>query len=398
MFATAARSLYRNFPKTLTKFPTNPPTITGYLVLTDEESEEMDTFCWGICKHSSIYKLPFPQDRVLKVVHNPEFGEPSVHKVWFLPVLDQPIASSRYYVIKAKGRHKGRAYTSWKEADMDSCCFDNSMNDLKPKPFNHKDTYQQFEICPYDLGGFYAKSVAYDGVPPKFLRKKGWHVNSIHSLKVNLREAQGLQLSTHPSDSDIPELNIPPSSKRSVPIIIGKWYCPCVLVKEGNIRTKEQMNKSLFYEVTLKCWWEQIFSCENEKRRNRAHVEVDARVRKLLTLIGGTEAVKDEEGSGGVVWFRVKEEFRNKCIVEKVGLNSVVIEKMRWIQERRGWFDGGESDVRVEGVEEIESENGYWRKFSCYVLVESFVFRRMDGSLLINFNFKNTQKIVCQWE
>lgn len=291
-----------------------------------------------------------------------------------------------------------RAYTSWKEADMDSCCFDNSMNDLNPKPLNHKDIYQQFEIRPYDFGGFYAKSAAYDGVPPKFLRKKGWLVYSIHSLKVNLKEAQGLQLSSQPSDSDTPELNIQASSKRSVPVILGKWYSPCVLVKEGKMRTKEQMNKSLFYEVALKCWWEQIFSCENVTRRNRAPVEVDARVRKLLTLISGTEAVKDEVGNGAFVWFRVKEEYRNKCIVEKVGLHSAVMEKMRWIQERRGWFDGEERDVRVEGVEEIESENGYWRKFSCYILVESFVFRRMDGSLLINFNFKNTQKIVCQWE
>lgn len=78
-----------------------------------------------------------------------------------------------------------------------------------------------------------------------------------------------------------------------------------------------------------------------------------------------------------------------------VGLSRVIYEKLSWVQESRGWFDGGVEDFRAEGESEIRSENG-WRRFGCYVLVESFVFRRMDGSLLINFNFKNSHRIQCK--
>lgn len=53
--------------------------------------------------------------------------------------------------------------------------------------------------------------------------------------------------------------------------------------------------------------------------------------------------------------------------------------------------------MRVERVEEITSENG-WRKFGCYVMVESFFLRRMDGSLAWRSDFRQTDKIRCKWE
>lgn len=48
--------------------------------------------------------------------------------------------------------------------------------------------------------------------------------------------------------------------------------------------------------------------------------------------------------------------------------------------------------MRVERVEEITSENG-WRKFGCYVMVESFSLRRMDGSLAWRSDFRQIDKI-----
>lgn len=107
MFITRPRSLYRNFPRTLFVQPSSQATYSGYLVVTDEESEEMDTFCFGMCKNNKISRLPFPQDRILKVVHTSEHQESHVTKVWFLPVPGQPLSSHRYFVIQAKGRHKG---------------------------------------------------------------------------------------------------------------------------------------------------------------------------------------------------------------------------------------------------------------------------------------------------
>ncbi|WJX25695.1 hypothetical protein P8452_14711 [Trifolium repens] len=33
--------------------------------------------------------------------------------VWFLPVPDNSLSSDRYYVLRAKGRHKGNAYVEF---------------------------------------------------------------------------------------------------------------------------------------------------------------------------------------------------------------------------------------------------------------------------------------------
>lgn len=124
-------------------------------------------------------------------------------------------------------------------------------------------------------------------------------------------------------------------------------------------------------------------------------VVVNACVRKLITLIYGMEAEKQDttrNDGDRFIWFRAKARYRKKATV---GLSRVIYEKLSWVQESRGWFDGGVEDFRAEGESEIRSENG-WRRFGCYVLVESFVFRRMDGSLLINFNFKNSHRIQCK--
>ncbi|XP_020554894.1 uncharacterized protein LOC110013177 [Sesamum indicum] len=154
------------------------------------------------------------------------------------------------------------------------------------------------------------------------------------------------------------------------------------------------MRKTLFYELSLKQWWERIYSAENENQENNV-VVVDARVKRLLCLVLGMEAEKDgREDGDGFVWFKVKGDCKRRV---SVGLSCAVYEKMRWVQGTRGWFDG-ERDVRVCGSKEIGSSSNGWRKFCCYVLVESFVVRRMDGSLLINFSFRNTDRIECRWE
>lgn len=376
-------------PSALFARPPQEASNSGYIVVSDEESEEMDTFCWGFCKNSRVRRLPFPQDRILKVVHTPQHEEPTVSKVWFIPVPGKPLSSNRYYVIKASGYHKGRAYTCSRDEDIETCCYSSVRVDLKPKPFDHRDIYQQVEIRPYENGSFYAIPVARDGCPPKFLRKRGWEVHIANSFRLHLREAQGLHTA---SLADVPELDVALFSRRTAAVIIGKWYCPFVFVKE-RARVEEQMKSSLFYELTLKQWWERIYSCENEGNRSNT-VVINACVRRLFVLVSGMEAVREDRDDDGFIWFRAKARYRKKA---RAGLSSAVIEKLRWLQESRGWFDGGVEDVRVEGEIEIESENG-WRRFGCYVLVESFVLRRMDGSLLINFNFKNTNKIEWKCE
>lgn len=106
MYATRPLSLYQNFTGARSeKLPVAP--YSGYLVVTDEESESQEAVCWGMFKKVKITKLPFPQDMVLKIIYTSNRGRTYTTKVWFIPVLDQPLSSNRYYVIKAVGKYKG---------------------------------------------------------------------------------------------------------------------------------------------------------------------------------------------------------------------------------------------------------------------------------------------------
>lgn len=113
MYVTRPLSLYRKSPNALEEEPPTEGPYSGYLVITDEDAEDQDTFCFGACKRKSVEKLPFPTDKMLNVVHSSEVEETSVTRVWFIPVLDQPLSSNKYYVIRAKGRYKGYGFLSY---------------------------------------------------------------------------------------------------------------------------------------------------------------------------------------------------------------------------------------------------------------------------------------------
>ncbi|KAJ6295269.1 hypothetical protein OIU76_027618 [Salix suchowensis] len=102
-------------------------------------------------------------------------------KVIFIPVLNQPLSSNRYYLIECQGKHKGEAHTNSKKEDVKTCCFGFCIPDpgKEPEPFNPKNVYQQFEIRKGDRRDSYAaKSVAPEGTPPSFLRREGWEVSA----------------------------------------------------------------------------------------------------------------------------------------------------------------------------------------------------------------------------
>jgi hypothetical protein len=89
-----------------------------------------------------------------------------------------------------------------------------------------------------------------------------------------------------------------------------------------------------------------------------------------------------------------------------VGLDAVVWERMRWELERGGWVapapaGNGGGEERIERVERRDAggqpEPGHWRKFGCYLLVERFLLRRMDGSLALTCEFRHTDKINAKW-
>lgn len=84
----------------------------------------------------------------------------------------------------------------------------------------------------------------------------------------------------------------------------------------------------------------------------------------------------------------------------RLGVSEAIAEKMKWVMREGGWThdDGGSGrEVRVERVEEFKGDR-MWKRFGCYVLVESFVMTRLDGSLVLKRDFRHTHRIQCKWE
>lgn len=280
---------------------------------------------------------------------------------------------------------------------MDTFCFYNSVSDVPLHPLDVNNIHQEFEIYPRRSkvtfrSGFSAKSVAPDGYPPRFLSTR-WKVSASTSEEsYSLGEVSGVNDVLRDRQ---PEFEFSLANKSSETVVVGKWYCPFMFIKERTHKTlKEEMRKSMFYEMTLEQKWEQIFSCENVQGMGNT-VNVDAVVQKEVVVIAGWEAVVDEmDVADGLLWFN---SFSNVGEKNSVGLSRAIVEGMKWEQERVGWIEGKEKQIRVKKVEVFEGTNG-WKKFGCYVLVETFVLKRLDGSLVLTYAFKHHHQLRSKWE
>ncbi|PON44534.1 hypothetical protein PanWU01x14_266120 [Parasponia andersonii] len=151
------------------------------------------------------------------------------------------------------------ACTNSKEEDKGTLCCRTYIRDVKPRPLDLSNTYQQFEIIRKKYRGFYANSVAPNGHPPHFLRRKYWGIN-MRTTPLLLRGISGPQL--FPScPSREPNLSLSnPSSQPN--IAVGKWYSSFVFVKEGHVEPNDQMKISTFYKITLEQRRDKIFGCQ----------------------------------------------------------------------------------------------------------------------------------------
>ncbi|XP_017217858.2 uncharacterized protein LOC108195410 isoform X2 [Daucus carota subsp. sativus] len=377
MYVTRLLSHYRNNPEFLS-LPLQGPN-SGYLVIQDEESEIYS--CFGLCKNRILIDLPFPQNKILTTIHSSGAGEhrhTSYQDATFVPVLNQPLSSKRYYVIETHGKRKG------------------CVKDVKPRPFDPQDVYQQFEIANCDSacsqrGTFYTKSVTQDAFPPGFLRTKGWQISTKTPKNYTLGEALGIDSALR---AHLPSLNFPLSHKSSKAVVVGKWYCPFIFIKDGTSTPRDQMANSMFYEMTLEQRWEKIFEFDYTDHGNV--VMVDAVVPRESVLVGGREAVWNKKNVvGNTIWFK---SFGSQGEDASVGLSLEIVERMKWEEERVGWAGGDEREVRVNRVEEFRGDAEGWKKFGCYVLVESFVLKRMNGSVVMTYDFMHTHQIKCTWE
>ncbi|XP_061986051.1 uncharacterized protein LOC133704984 [Populus nigra] len=393
MYVTRPLSMYKRNPSALSLPPPEGPN-SGILIIQDEEAEP--TCCFGLFKSDQVEDLPFPQNKNLSVRYTTSGGtagnshsSTSINRVIFIPALNQPLSSNQYYVIERRGRHKGEAHTNATEEDVAACCFGCCIPDLEPGPFDPKDARQQFEIRKRGWGGYVAKSVAPDGFPPGFLRRKGWTVVTSTASDFVLSEAQGLDRNLR---DRLPDFHFPLSQRSSASVVVGKWYCPFMFIKEGKL--KDQLIASRYYEMTLEQRWELIFACENSVSEGNS-VIVDAVVQREVIAVAGREVEPDERNLvDGIMWFRSSSNGGGEA---SVGLSLEVVERMKWEQERAGWLGGNESYATVKRVEEFGGIGG-WKKLGCYVLVERFVLRRMDGSLVLTYDFKHTHQIRSKWK
>lgn len=291
-----------------------------------------------------------------------------------------------------------QAFTCSKEEDKKSSCFCRCVRDVKPKPLDPEEAHQQFEICLYDIcckgrGSFYAKSVAPDGFPPYFIRRKGWHLSAENPKKFVLNDdAIGLNAELR---QQLPQFNFASSYKSSEVVVVGNWYCLFVFIKDGT-ELKKQMKRSMFYEMTLEQRWEQFFTCQNDKiNEGKNTVVVDVSLDTQVVLISGSDnkaTWDDRNVVEGVIWFKSYGKDGNE--VASLGLRHEIVERMKWEQQRGGWQNQG----RIKQVQEKREDSNGWRRLSCYVLVERFVLRRMDTSVVMTCDFKHINKVKSIWD
>lgn len=80
-------------------------------------------------------------------------------------------------------------------------------------------------------------------------------------------------------------------------------------------------------------------------------------------------------------------------------MKEEVVQRMKWEQEKGGgWLRGDQKgEVKVRKEEKFGG-NGNWEEFGCYALVESFVVRRTDGSVVLTYEFLHTHQLRTKWE
>ncbi|KAJ8448193.1 hypothetical protein Cgig2_025117 [Carnegiea gigantea] len=395
MYATRPLCLYKSHPDLLSVPPEGPG--SGYLILEDADDVGYITTWSGKKTREPIKDLPFPQNKLLTVEYTS--GEDNyVDKAAFIPVVDQLLSSNRYYVIVAKDDDKKvmsiismqikLAYTSGKkeEEKPKPYCFCGSgiyIPDKPPKTLDSYDIDQQFEIFKRTGESFSARSVDPDSFPPTFSRRSGWKVHASDPKSYPIGEASGINSALR---SQLAYFNFPVSREHSLPVSVGKWYCPFMFVREGT--QKEQMERTMFYKLTLEQRWERISACENGDVGGNT-VALTVVVPTEVVRISWTEAIPERDEAKGIMWFWTKNEMGLQV---KIGLSLVIIERMTWEQDRVGWVHGNEKQVMVAQMEKYQGGDS-WQKFGCYMLVEQLVLKRLDGSLVLTYDFNHTNRI-----
>ncbi|KAF8735248.1 hypothetical protein HU200_014499 [Digitaria exilis] len=300
------------------------------------------------------------QNCVLKVRYTVNNGQNSrmtrEEAIVFVPVPDQPLASNRYYAVIAKGKRKGLVRACSRDEDMATCCFCRCINDVEPRPFHPADIYQQLEIVPAPAGMVHG-----EGRRPRRLPVVDPRPQVLEGVRVRIQEIQ---------PGEAPGLDaVLRSSQLAVAdtaAAVRKSYSPFFLVKEAGVAPREQMERSAFYEVTLEQRWEPVHQHGG-----------GSKLGSRKALVGGVveaeqESLMNSRQGDGYVWFKAA------ATGQVVGVCTSMWERMLWEQYRGGWVDEEEDAGKVAGG---------------WVLVERFVVKRLDGRVVVAFEFVHLNKV-----
>lgn len=391
--AAAARN--ENNQETGVLFPPPEGPYSAYLVFQQDEDggeeEEQGASCWGCC--NCLREMPFSQDKCWKIFYAHNYGTGvyvECEKAYFIPVLGQPLSSNCYYAVRAEGRHKGMVETCSTEEDMINFCCCRCVKGIRPRPLEPSNRYQQIQISRKRCG-FTSNCVASDGFPPHLLRMKGWSAvpKALRGQPGKLAHVGGQNASLR---AQLPPFNFSISEKRSPIVTVGEWYCPFIFINELGNRfddPKIQLMESPLYKMELEKFWEEIYS--TEVGGGGEDIVVQSTVRVEEALLFGTQAVQESRDDDGSVW--IKGPLQEKEKLKGVRLSWSIIAKMR-ADEGRELSGAKDRDVRVKKSFGI---TGIATKFVCYVVVERYVLKRMDGSIVLTYSFRDSDQVEGRW-
>ncbi|KAJ4904533.1 hypothetical protein Rs2_18484 [Raphanus sativus] len=109
--------------------------------------------------------------------------------------------------------------------------------------------------------------------------------------------------------------------------------------------------------MNLKQRWEEVYSYENVSEASE--VVVDVEVETEVVKLEGEVTNLRETGANGVVWFSV---IRDERQDKKIGLGSVVVERIKWEEERFGWLNKcNEVRSSIKRTERFEGGSSQWK-------------------------------------
>ncbi|CAN6448629.1 unnamed protein product [Victoria cruziana] len=374
MYVTRPLSFYKESRSASFSLPPPEGSHSGYLLIQGQDGRGYNRCrCFGISRGTrGEHEI---------VVHTDE--------TIFIPVPGQPLSSNLYYVIRADGEDMGLVCTCSGEKDICSCqC--RCIKEVRPQRLDSRNTYQRMKVTNRS-GSFVIGSAATDGIPPQFLRRAGWtmYESDLPPPCPKIPEVKGLDAALR---MKLPKLDFDISKKRSETVVVGEWYCPFIFIREfgGLDHPKAQMEQSFFYRMTLEQQWEEIFSEEAAVEGQSKSVAVGTMVAREEALICGEAEVHEGwKVEDGMMLLSAK---NSREGLLGVGLSVEIVQKM---VQQQGKGPGDAVDVRVD---RMFKSMKLWKRFWCYVLVERYVLRRMNGGLVLTYSFRHTNHLQPKWE